>query len=153
MILVSACLAGLSCRYDGTACAVEWVCDLVASGRALPFCPEQLGGMATPREPAELRLLPRSTELAVFSRSGSDLTSAYRRGAEEGLKLARLAGASVAILKEKSPSCGVRRVYSGLFDGELRPGEGLTARLFREASMTLFSDEEEALWRAFSSSP
>lgn len=145
MILVSACLAGLCCRYDGRDNGVAWVRGLVAEGQALPFCPEQLGGLATPREPSEIRR-DESGDLNVFSRDGRDLTDAFLRGAREGLKLAELVGAQAAILKERSPSCGVRRIYSGLFDGVLIPGEGLTTALFRSSGITVFSEDEE---RAF----
>ncbi len=149
LILVSACLAGLACRYDGSGGGVPWVRNLVAKGKALPFCPEQLGGLPTPREAAEQRACPGEDLPRIFSRSGEDLTEAYRRGAAEGLRLARLVKTPAAVLKERSPSCGVRCIYNGRFDGTLLAGEGMTARLFREAGITLFSEEEEALWLAF----
>ncbi len=145
MILVSACLAGLCCRYDGKDNGVKWVKHLVASGRALPFCAEQMGGLGTPREPSEIRP-DVSGRLRVFSRDGRELTEAFFRGAREGLKLARLAGVRVAVLKERSPSCGVHRVYSGAFEGVLVPGEGVMASLFREAGIVLFSEEQEEMF-------
>lgn len=146
MILVSACLAGLACRYDGRDNAVAWIRELVAAGQALPFCPEQLGGLGTPREPAEQRP-GHGREPKVHSLSGQDLTGAFLRGARESLKLARLIGADAAILKERSPSCGVHAVYNGRFEGILVPGEGLTARLFREAGISLYCEDDETLWK------
>lgn len=142
MILVSACLAGLCCRYDGRDNEVAWVRELVASGQALPFCPEQLGGLATPREPSEIRREDFGA-CKIFSRDGRDLTDAFLAGAREGLKLAELVGARTAILKERSPSCGVRRVYSGRFEGVLVPGEGVTSSLFRARGIMVFSEEEQ----------
>lgn len=149
MILVSACLAGLCCRYDGRDNGVEWVRDLVTKGQALPFCPEQMGGLATPREPSEICRKLFGDERRVVSRNGQDLTEAFLRGAREGMKLVEQAGVSCAVLKERSPSCGVRKVYNGSFNGVLVPGEGITAELFRWAGLAVFSEEEEELFRAF----
>jgi uncharacterized protein YbbK (DUF523 family) len=115
---------------------------LVAAGKAIPFCPEQLGGLATPREPSEIRSDDSGCR-KVFSRDGRDLTAAFLKGAREGLKLAELTGAAAAVLKERSPSCGLRRVYGGRFDGELISGEGMTTWLFKSRGIPVFSEEEE----------
>jgi uncharacterized protein YbbK (DUF523 family) len=113
MVIVSACLAGLRCRYDGSKKACEAVMRLVAEGKAIPVCPEQLGGLPTPRLPAEIR------GGRVVRQDGVDVTAEFSRGAEEVLKLAKLAGATTAILKARSPSCGSGKIYDGSFTGGL----------------------------------
>ena len=107
MILVSACLLGCACRYDGRSKGHPLAQELARRGLAVPVCPEQLGGLATPRAPSEQR------EGRVVSAAGDDVTAQYRRGAEETLRLARLYGCAVAVLKERSPSCGSGQVYDG----------------------------------------
>lgn len=130
-ILVSACLLGVKCRYDGSEKLNEAVRALADRHILIPFCPEIYGGLPTPREPAEMR------DGRVYTRSGSDVTSEYEKGAAEALKLARMLGCECAILQDRSPSCGIERVHNGLFDGGLTDGDGVTARLFREAGITL----------------
>lgn len=149
MILVSACLAGLCCRYDGSDNGVKWVSDLVAEGKAIPFCPEQMGGLKTPRPPSEISRDSSADSPRVISMDGEDLTGAFRQGACEGMKLAELVGARCAVLKERSPSCGVRTIYDGSFKGVLIPGEGMAAGLLRQAGVAVFSEEEEELYRDF----
>ncbi len=123
-VVVSACLAGVRCRYDGTSSPLQEVEKLLAEGRALPVCPEQLGGLPTPREPAEIEggdgFLVLEGKARVFNRRGEEVTAAFVRGAEESLRLARLAGCARAILREGSPSCGVSPagVTSALFSRE-----------------------------------
>jgi uncharacterized protein YbbK (DUF523 family) len=125
MIIVSGCLAGLQCRYDGGAKPSAEVMRLVAEGQALPLCPEQLGGLTTPRLPAEI------TGGRVIRKDGVDVTAEFQRGAEEGLKLAQLAGARLAILKARSPSCGAGQIYDGTFSGTIIRGDGVFAALCR----------------------
>jgi len=143
MILVSACLVGLRTRYDGEAKLVESLRDLVARGEAIPVCPEQLGGLPTPRPPADLRdgggeaVLEGSARLV--SETGVDVTAQFMRGAEETLALARAAGVTRAILKERSPSCGRLRVT---IDGALCPGMGVTAALLARNGITIESEED-----------
>lgn len=124
-LLVSACLLGLPCRYDGAAKPAPQVLELMAEHRLIPVCPEQLGGLPTPRPPAECR------DGRVINRAGWDVTAEYVRGAESALKLARLYGCRGAILKERSPSCGCGYIYDGSFSGTLIPGDGVTARLLK----------------------
>ncbi|WP_415714308.1 DUF523 domain-containing protein [Maridesulfovibrio sp.] len=118
MYIVSGCLAGLCCRYDGGDNADERVMKLVAEGRAIPVCPEQLGGLATPRPPCEI------VNGKILSNEGNDVTEKFTRGAEEALKLAKLVGSKKAILKARSPSCGIGRIYDGTFSGKLIDGDG-----------------------------
>ena len=124
-ILVSACLLGCACRYDGKSKGNAAVQALAKEYQLIPVCPEQLGGLPTPREPSE-----RQGERVVM-KSGRDVTAEYRRGAEETLRLAELFGCGTAILKEKSPSCGSGLIHDGGFAGGLVPGDGVTAEVLK----------------------
>ncbi len=126
MKIVSACLAGFPCRYDGKARTCAEAAALVRAGEAIPVCPEQLGGLPTPRPPCEI-LAGR-----VVDRDGADQTEAYRRGAEAVLKIAQTYGATQALLQKRSPSCGAGWIYDGTFSKTLVQGDGITARLLRE---------------------
>ncbi|HHW98886.1 MAG TPA: DUF523 domain-containing protein [Firmicutes bacterium] len=133
-ILFSACLAGLPCRYDGKSKPNEEVMALVAAGLAIPVCPEQLGGLSTPRSAAEIVGGDGHDVLAgkarVFNRDGIDVSQQFIRGAQAVGELARFGGVKVAILQERSPSCGTTQIYDGTFSGQLRSGQGVTgARL------------------------
>jgi uncharacterized protein YbbK (DUF523 family) len=136
MIIVSACLAGITCRYDGAAKPCEAVIRLVAEGQAVPLCPEQLGGLPTPRPPAEI------IGSRVIRKDGVDVTAQFTRGALEALKLARLVGAKTAILKSRSPSCGFGKIYDGSFTGRLAEGSGLFAELCKQAGIDVKTEEE-----------
>lgn len=127
-ILVSACLLGLNCRYSGERKADERVLELVDNRDVvlIPVCPEQLGGLATPREPAERR------GQSVRNRKGEDVTGAFYRGAGEALRLAQLYGCTLALLKERSPSCGSGNIYDGSFTGTVTDGDGVTAELLKK---------------------
>lgn len=127
MILTSACLAGMRCRYDARIVPNETIVALVRDGKAIPVCPEMLGGLACPRVACEVQCDGR-----VCAKDGTDRTEAFERGAEETLRLARLYGADRAILKSKSPSCGCGRIYDGTFSGTLIEGDGVTAKLLKK---------------------
>lgn len=142
-ILVSACLLGVACRYDGKSLPSASVLSLLEKHILIPVCPEILGGLPTPRIPAERR----GTE--VRTREGRDVTAAYRQGAEEALRLARLYGAKAAILKAKSPSCGKGRIYDGNFCGRLIPGVGVTAEKLADMGLAVFTEEEIPAFLAF----
>ncbi|OIQ50238.1 hypothetical protein BerOc1_02169 [Pseudodesulfovibrio hydrargyri] len=137
-ILVSACLAGIYCRYSGAVEPIEPVVDLVRKGLAVPFCPEVHGGLPTPRRPCEI-LGDR-----VVDADGADRTAEFRRGAEEGLRLARLLGCRQAVLKSRSPSCGSGEVYDGTFTSTRVAGDGLFARLLKEHGITVRTEEDLA---------
>lgn len=140
-VLVSACLAGVRCRYDGDGCPDEAVMDLVRRGRALPVCPEQLGGLPTPREPAEITGGDGHDVIAgrarVVARDGRDVTDAFLRGARETVRLAEMAGARRAVLKARSPSCGAGSIYDGTFTGGTRYGDGVAAALLKQAGIAV----------------
>ena len=134
-ILVSACLLGLNCRYCGGGCFDDRVVTLAKEFCLIPVCPEQLGGLPTPREPDEI------LNGRVVSKSGIDNTEYFERGAEEVLRLAKLLGCSMAILKERSPSCGSSMVYDGTFTGRKIPGAGVTALLLMKNGVKVYSEE------------
>ena len=134
-ILVSACLLGLRCRYNAEPKTDERLLALAKTHTLIPVCPEQLGGLPTPRPPAE-RLGER-----VVSNDGTDVTSAFVRGAEETLLLARTLGCKTAILKARSPSCGHGRIYDGSFTGKLIPGSGVTAELLAKNGIRVFTED------------
>ena len=138
-ILVSACLLGCPCRYDGTAKADPRVLALMERHTLIPVCPEQLGGLPTPRLPSERR------EGGVFDRGGKNVTPQYRQGAEEVLRLARLYGCTHAVLKERSPSCGSGQIYDGSFSHVLVPGSGVAAELLAQNGITVLGESQADL--------
>ena len=147
-ILVSACLAGRACRYDGTGAYEDEVAALVAEGRAVLVCPEVDGGLGTPRPAAEIQGGDGSDVLAgrarVVTGEGIDVTEQYLKGAHRALDVARRAGATTAILKARSPSCGRGRVYDGTFSRSLQAGDGVTAALLKAEGIEVLTDEEVA---------
>lgn len=139
MIAVSACLAGYPCAYDGKARTDPRVVALVNSGKAMPICPEQLGGLATPRDPAEI--LHAEAGHPIRTRAGLDLTDNFIQGAELGVKVCLAIGTSLAILKSRSPSCGTNGVYDGSFSHTIVEGKGLFAERLEEAGVTAYSEQ------------
>lgn len=135
-VLVSACLAGLPCRYDGRAKPDQGIVDLVRAGGALPVCAEQLGGLATPRAPAEIVggdghdvLAGRARVLTV---DGEDVTEEFVEGARRTVAVARDHGVQTAVLQARSPSCGCGRIYDGTHSGNPTEGDGVLAALLQE---------------------
>ena len=133
-ILVSACLLGVSCRYDGKSKPNENVIALKDRYNIIPICPEIMGGLPTPRKASEIQ------GCQVVMGDGTNVTKEYRKGAEEVLKLCRLFGCKRAVLKEKSPSCGCGEVYDGTFSGKLIDGNGITAKLLMENGIEVFGE-------------
>jgi uncharacterized protein YbbK (DUF523 family) len=148
-ILISACLLGAMVRYDGrakdpgSALVARWQ----AEGRLVPLCPELAGGLPVPRTPAEIApgasagAVQRGTA-RILDRDGRDVSAAYLDGAATAVHLARSERCRFALLTEGSPSCGVRRIHAGRFDGTTRPGEGVVTAALRAAGVTVFSHEE-----------
>ena len=134
-LLVSACLLGVMCRYDGQSRPDEKVLGLLKNHVLVPVCPEQLGGLSTPRCPCEIR------GDRVMSREGDDRTAEYEKGAQEALRLCRLFSCEAAVLKAKSPSCGLGCVYDGTFSGTLRPGDGVTAGLLKNSGVPVYTEK------------
>lgn len=140
-LLVSACLAGLPCRYDGQARTDPRVMALVQQGQAIPVCPEVFGGLPVPREPATIVSL---SPLRVVTASGHDVTEEFRRGALAVLALARAVRARRAVLKERSPSCGSHQIWRHdptTGQPRLVAGEGVTTALLRAHGLVVESEE------------
>lgn len=144
-VLVSACLAGRRCRFDGSANPDDEVARLVAEGRAVLVCPEADGGLGTPRPPAEIVGGDGHDVLGgrarVITAAGDDVTDAYVRGAELALAAARRSGATSAILKARSPSCGTGEIYDGTFGGRPVTGDGVTSALLQRAGVQIETEE------------
>jgi uncharacterized protein YbbK (DUF523 family) len=136
MKIVSACLAGIKCRWDGKAKPCDKVIYLVKRGEAIPVCPEQLGGLTTPRIPAEQK------GNKVFAKTGDDLTAQFKSGAREALKIALLASCDEAILKSKSPSCGSGKIYDGTFTRKLIDGDGVFAKILKKNKIKVSSEND-----------
>ena len=132
-LLVSACLLGENCKYSGGNNYTPAVEALKEKFDVIPVCPEQMGGLPTPRIPAE-----RVGE-KVLTREGADVTAEYRKGAEGALAIAKANGVKFAVLQERSPSCGSECVYDGTFSGKLIPGQGVTAQLLEEQGVKVYS--------------
>lgn len=136
MIIISACLCGFFCRYNGQNAQNKEALALLRTGQAVPVCPEQLGGLPTPRPPVELlhgdgAAVLRGDAQAVTAQ-GVHVTAAFINGAAEVLHMARLYGADRAILKNRSPSCGCGELYDGSFTGKIIKGDGVCAALLRQ---------------------
>jgi len=148
MILVSSCLAGLEVRYNGTHCLDLKISQLIEEHKAIPVCPELLGGFSTPREPAEIiggngeDVLDGKAK--VIERSGRDVTELYIKGAYTTLKKAIDNNASVVVLKEYSPSCGSSLIYNGEFIGKKIAGNGVTTALLLRNGIRVISEEQFA---------
>jgi uncharacterized protein YbbK (DUF523 family) len=135
MLIVSACLAGKPCRYDGEGKPNDEIVALYERGEAVLVCPEEMGGLTTPRVPSEIALGTGEDVLngnaRVITKDGRDVTKEFMLGAQETLCTARSCGAKLAILKAKSPSCGCGMIYDGTFSGKLHEGDGVTAALLK----------------------
>ena len=139
-VLVSACLLGVCCRYDGQSKACPAVLELLKAHELIPVCPEQLGGLPTPRPPAEIQ------GNRVINREGTDVTAQYQKGAEEAARLYQLFHCACAVLKARSPSCGCGEVYDGSFSGTLVPGDGITAQAFKRLGLRVITEEMLSLY-------
>ena len=160
--LVSACLLGVSCKYSGGHNYSEAVVNLKEKYQLIPVCPEQMGGLMTPRVPAEVCSVKKQQmehgemttaaaetdsadecmERRVLAKDGTDVTEQFQRGAQEALKLAQLFGCKCAVLKSRSPSCGSGVIYDGTFTGTKIAGDGITAELLKEYGIKVFSEEK-----------
>ncbi|MBS6185277.1 MAG: DUF523 domain-containing protein [Clostridium celatum] len=146
MYLISACLCGVNCKYNGLNNYNE-ICDkLFTSGKAILVCPEQLGGLPTPRIPSEI--IGESSNIlnnnngSVIDKNGNYVTPQFVKGAKETLQIAKKLNIKKAILKDGSPSCGVNYIYNGNFNGSKIKGMGITAQLLKESSIDIISELE-----------
>ena len=137
-LLISRCLLGDACRYDGKSrpLETETLQALRERYKLIPVCPEVLGGLPTPRTPSERQ------GSRVVMKTGADVTAEYRRGAEAALQIAREHDVCAALLKERSPSCGRGEIYDGTFTGTLTKGSGVTAETLLNAGFTVYGESE-----------
>ncbi len=138
-LLISACILGISSRYDGESKRVisdDDIKKLASKYELVPFCPEIYGGLPTPRVPSEI------IGDLVIMKDGTDVTENYKKGAQEAELICRLLGIKKALLKEKSPSCGKGKVYDGSFSGMLTDGDGITARMLISSGISVFGESE-----------
>ena len=147
MILVSACLCGINCKYNGGNSLNKEILDMYLRGEVVPVCPEQLGGLPTPRVAKEIAegtgadVLDGNAE--VISKNGEDFsTHEFVIGAENTLKIAQALGIKKAILKQRSPSCGFGQVYDGSFSGKIILGNGVTAELLHRNGIEILTEED-----------
>ena len=136
MILVSACLAGVECRYNGKAFPADKVLELYKTGKALPVCPELLAGFSSPRAPGEIK------DGRVINADGTDETARYTLGAQKALAIALAAGCREAILKAKSPTCGCGKIYDGNFNHTTIEGDGVFTALLKEQGIHVRTEED-----------
>ena len=138
-LLISACILGISCRYDGQskmAITEQELCSLKEKYQLVPFCPEIYGGLPTPRTPSE------RVGDEVYMKDGTRVTLRFEKGASEALKLCRGLGIKKALLKAKSPSCGKGEIYDGSFSGTLRLGNGVCTELLLENGIEVYTENE-----------
>lgn len=140
-IIVSACLAGIKCKYNGKDNYIQQIKEMVDNGSAIPVCPEELGGLPTPREPAEISPIDNG-ERSVINKVGEDVTEQFEEGAKRALEIAQSFGVRSAILKQRSPSCGYGEIYDGTFSKRIIEGNGITAELFIENGIRITTEED-----------
>jgi len=136
MKICSACLLGIKCRYNGKSKRNKKILELAKKEILIPVCPEQLGGLPTPREVAERK------GKKVITKSRKDVTKKFKEGARQVLKIAKLFGVKETILKQRSPSCGCGEIYDGTFSGKIIKGNGVTAALLKRNGIKVISEEE-----------
>ena len=147
-VLVSRCLLGLPCRYDGdTKPSILPALGKHPEINWIPVCPETDGGLPVPRTPCELEAGASASDILagrgrVLASDGRDCTHEYCLGARMALERAHRSGAHFALLKAKSPSCGTHQIYDGTFSRTLKPGRGIAAELLFSAGIALFSEDE-----------
>ena len=139
MYIVSSCLAGINCRYDGKNHLNKDILDLVNKGEAIPLCPEMLGGLETPRVPCEI--IGKDEFKKVINKNGLDLTKEFLNGANKVLEVCKTLNVDKVILKSKSPSCGCGEIYDGTFSGNLIKGNGLTADLLIKNNIKVYNEK------------
>lgn len=135
-IIVSACLLGENCKYNGGNNKCDDIIALAEKFEIIPVCPECFGGLPIPRVPSEI------CDGRVYSKTGEDLTEAFLSGAEQTLYIAKEANAPCAMLKENSPSCGFGKIYDGTFSGNKIDGNGITAQLLYDNEIQVFGESQ-----------
>lgn len=137
-MLISACFLGLDCKYSGgnNALGDKVIAGLKEKYQLVPVCPESYGGLPSPRLPSE-RVGER-----VLAKDGADVTEQYKKGAAAALRLAKLFGCKIALMKERSPSCGHDSIYDGSFTGRVVPGDGVAAELLKQNGVTVCGESD-----------
>ena len=135
-ILVSACLLGENCKYSGGNNKCDEIIELGKKHRLIPICPECFGGLPIPRVPSEIK------DGRVYAKTGEDLTNEFNDGAEKALYVAEESGCQLAILKERSPSCGFGEIYDGSFSGKTIKGNGITAQLLYDHGIVILGETQ-----------
>jgi uncharacterized protein YbbK (DUF523 family) len=139
MIIVSACLAGCKCRYDGNSNEVAEIKKLVLENKAIALCPEELGGLTTPRIPCEIVKI--NNEPKVMGQDGKDYSLQFSKGAEILANVAKALDCKTVILKANSPSCGYGKIYDGTFTGKYKTGKGISSRLLEKNGIQILNEE------------
>ncbi len=139
VIAVSACLLGFHCRYDGASNMDVNLIKKLKGKRVIPICPEQLGGLSTPRIPSEIM----EDGETVYDKEGHDVTAYFERGKKATLVILQSEGCKHAILKDGSPSCGYKTIHDGSFTGKLIPGEGITCKYLKANGISIIDVTEE----------
>ena len=135
-IMVSACLLGENCKYNGKNNKNEKVLEYIKDKEVIPVCPESFGGLSTPRIPSEIK------DNIVINKEGIDVTKNFIEGANKVLEIAKKYNVKKAILKQKSPSCGSGKIYDGTFSGNIIIGDGITTRLLKENNIEVITEED-----------
>ena len=135
-ILISACLVGENCKYSGGNNLNPKIDALLEKYDLIPFCPEEIGGLPTPRNPSEQR------GNFVYMDNGKDVTEQFEDGAKKALMLCLYLKINIAILKERSPSCGTHQIYDGSFSNKIIQGMGVTAKLLKENGIKVYSEDQ-----------
>lgn len=141
MILVSACLLGINCKYNGDNNNNEEIKKYLEGKKFILVCPEQLGGLSTPRIPSEI-INENLDKRKVISKDGKDVTENFLKGATETLKIAKMYNCTEAILKESSPSCGSKKIYDGSFSGIKIDGIGITSEMLKKSGIKILSEKD-----------
>ncbi len=146
MILLSSCLIGINCRYNSTSNEVDKLLELVKNGQAVFMCPEQTGGLPTPREPAEIEKGKTAKDVLegngkIVTKSGQDVTQQFLEGAKRTLAFCKELNCTKAILKARSPSCSSTLIYDGTFSGNKVVGNGLTAELLKQNGIEVYDED------------
>ena len=135
-ILISACLVGENCKYNGGNNLNPKIDALLEKYDLIPFCPEEEGDLPTPRNPSEIK------GDKVYMDNGDDVTDNFNKGAKKALMLCLYLKIKIAVLKERSPSCGTHQIHDGLFKNQLIDGMGITAKLLKENGIKVYSEDE-----------
>ena len=135
-ILVSACLLGENCKYSGGNNKCDEIIELGKKHKLIPICPECFGGLPIPRVPSEIK------DGRVYAKTGEDLTNEFNDGAEKALYVAEESGCQLAVLKERSPSCGFGEIYDGSFSGKTIRGNGITAQLLYDHGIVILGETQ-----------